>query len=75
MKPLEPWKPCKSGDIVHSKIYFLSNLLAHFMDMTAKSKKKKGDGEDDDEKERKEIKRKSIFDRENIFKKPYEVNE
>jgi hypothetical protein len=45
------------------------------MDMSSKAKKKKGDGEDDDEKERKEIKRKSIFDRENIFKKPYEVNE
>lgn len=43
--------------------------------MSSKAKKKKGDGEDDDEKERKEIKRKSIFDRENIFKKPYEVNE
>ena len=43
--------------------------------MSSKAKKKKGDGEDDDEKERKEIKRKSIFDRENIFQKPYEVNE
>ena len=46
------------------------------MDMTTKNKKKKGDGEDDEDNERrKEPKRKSIFDRENIFRKPYEVNE
>lgn len=48
------------------------------MDMTSKGRKKKGaDGEEEEENEgrRKEVKRKSIFDRENIKRKPYEVNE
>ena len=47
------------------------------MDMTSKGRKKKGaDGEEDEENERRrEVKKKSIFDRENIFRKPYEVNE
>jgi hypothetical protein len=47
------------------------------MDMSSKGRKRKGeDGEDDEENDkRKEVKRKSIFDRENIFRKPYEVNE
>ena len=74
MKPLEPWKPVKSGEVIHSKSLYL-DFLAHLMDMTSK-KKKKGDGDDDEENERrKEVKKKSIFDRENIFRKPYEVNE
>jgi hypothetical protein len=48
------------------------------MDMSSKGKKRKGeDGEDeeDDNDRRKEVKKKSIFDRENIFRKPFEVNE
>ena len=45
--------------------------------MSSKGRKRKGsDGEDEDENDkRKESKKKSIFDRENIFRKPYEVNE
>ena len=67
MKPLEPWKPVKSGEVIHT----------HLMDMTSKGKKRKGaDGDDEeDDNRRKEVKRKSIFDRENIFRKPYEQNE
>jgi hypothetical protein len=47
------------------------------MDMSSKGYKKKGeDGEEEEENERRrELKKKSIFDRENIFRKPYEVNE
>jgi len=75
MKPLEPWKPVKSGEVIHSKPCALTNAIAHLMDMTAK-KRKKGDGdEEEDNERRKEVKKKSIFDRENIFRKPYEVNE
>jgi hypothetical protein len=40
MKPLEPWKPAKAGDIEHT----------HLMDMASK-KRKRGDDEDDDENE------------------------
>jgi hypothetical protein len=47
------------------------------MDMSSKGRKKKGeDGEEEEENERRgEVKKKSIFDRENIFRKPYEINE
>ena len=64
MKPLEPWKPAKSGDIEHT----------HLMDMASKKRKKHGSDDDDEENnhESKEKLQKSIFDRENIFKKPYE---
>ncbi len=64
MKPLEPWKPVKSGEVIHT----------HLMDMTSKGKKRKGaEGDDEeDDNRRKEVKKKSIFDRENIFRKPYE---
>lgn len=66
MKPLEPWKPVKSGEIIHT----------HLMDMTSKGRKRKGsDGEDEEEEKRKVVKKKSIFDRENIHRKPFDVNE
>lgn len=81
MKPIEPWKPAKSGDIEHSKFYIsrFIIILAHLMDMTSK-KRKKGSGDDDEDEDednsrRKEVKKKSIFERENIFRKPYESNE
>jgi hypothetical protein len=80
MKPLEPWKPVKSGDIIHSKILthsLNSFFIAHLMDMTSKGRKRKGaDGEEEDEKEKKKaVTKKSVFDRENIHRKPFEVNE
>jgi hypothetical protein len=62
MKPLEPWKPAKSGDIEHT----------HLMDMASKKKKRDDEEEDNDHEKRKEKLKKSIFERENIFKKPYE---
>lgn len=78
MKPLEPWRPVKSGEIIHSKNN--SNpitFIAHLMDMSSKGRKRKGsDGEDEEESEkRKVVKKKSIFDRENIHRKPFDVNE
>lgn len=42
MKPLEPWKPAKAGDIEHT----------HLMDMTSK-KRRKDDEEDEDHKKEK----------------------
>ncbi len=81
MKPLEPWRPVKSGEIIHSKIdssfLTISLNIAHLMDMSSKGRKRKGsDGEDEEESEkRKVVKKKSIFDRENIHRKPFEVNE
>ena len=47
------------------------------MDMSSKGRKRKGsDGEDEEESEkRKVVKKKSIFDRENIHRKPFDVNE
>jgi len=60
MKPIEPWRPAKSGDIEHT----------HLMDMA--SKKKKKDDDDEEHEKKREIKKKSIFERENILKKPYE---
>ena len=65
MKPLEPWRPVKSGEVIHT----------HLMDMSSKNKKTKDGEDEEDEGRRKEVKRKSIFDRENIFRKPFEVNE
>ena len=70
MKPLEPWRPAKSGDIEHT----------HLMDMASKKRRgRSGEGGEDEEEgeegKRKEKMKKSIFDRENIFKKPYEANE
>lgn len=62
MKPLEPWKPAKAGDIEHT----------HLMDMASKKRKRHDDDDDDDNDQRKEKMQKSIFDRENIFKKPHE---
>ncbi len=50
--------------------------IAHLMDMTSKGRKRKGsDGEDEEEEKRKVVKKKSIFDRENIHRKPFDVNE
>ena len=45
--------------------------------MTSKGRKRKGaDGEEEDEKEKKKaVTKKSVFDRENIHRKPFEVNE
>lgn len=40
--------------------------------MASKRRKKKSDDEDDDEDKPKEKLKKSIFERDNIFKKPYE---
>jgi len=63
MKPLEPWKPAKAGEIEHT----------HLMDMASKKRKKNDEEEDDDDEEKhKGDKKKSIFERENIFRKPYE---
>lgn len=64
MKPLEPWRPAKSGDIEHT----------HLMDMTSK-KKKKDDGEDEEHEKKRSKSKKSIFERENILRKPYEDKE
>lgn len=80
MKPIEPWRPVKSGEIIHSKndsSLTISFNIAHLMDMSSKGRKRKGsDGEDEEESEkRKVVKKKSIFDRENIHRKPFEVNE
>jgi hypothetical protein len=80
MKPLEPWRPVKSGDIIHSKhIQCITHKLsiAHLMDMTSKGRKRKGaDGEEEEEKDKKRaVTKKSVFDRENIHRKPFEVNE
>ena len=81
MQPLEPWKPVKSGEIIHSKSSHTHNTnlfaIAHLMDMTSKGRKRKGaDGEEEDEKEKKKVvQKKSIFDRENIHRKPFDVNE
>lgn len=64
MKPLEPWKPAKAGDIEHTDL----------MDMASK-KRKKGDDDEEDEEEspkRHRKEKKSIYERENILKKPYE---
>lgn len=48
-------------------------LIAHLMDMASK-KRKKDDEDDDDEDHEKGhgTLKKSIFERENIFRKPYE---
>lgn len=47
--------------------------------MTSKKKRKKSgdddDEEDEDDLKRKSMIRKSIYERDNIFKKPYETNE
>jgi hypothetical protein len=64
MKPLEPWKPAKAGDIEHT----------HLMDMTSKKKKRDDDEEEDNDKKRSKSK-KSIFERENIFRRPYDEKE
>lgn len=46
------------------------------MDMASKKRKKSNDDEDNEDEDRnKSLKRKSIFERENIFKKPYETHE
>jgi hypothetical protein len=37
MKPVEPWKPARAGDIEHT----------HMMDMVSKKKKKDDDDDDD----------------------------
>jgi hypothetical protein len=63
MKPIQPFKPARSG-------YFEQTTM---MDMCSKKRAKEGDGEDDEEMEkRKEKAKKSIFERENILRKPYE---
>ncbi len=74
MKPLEPWRPAKSGDIEHSKNKLFLIFIADLMDMSSKRRKKEGDEDEDEEhnKKKKTVKR-SIFERENIFKKPYEA--
>jgi hypothetical protein len=73
MKPLEPWKPAKAGEIEHSNLYLLfNNIIAHLMDMASKKRKKNDDDDDEDENKHKETMKKSIFERENIFRKPYE---
>lgn len=75
MKPLEPWRPVKSGEIIHSKSNYLSNIvIAHLMDMTSKNHRRRGQ-DDEDQHRLKEVKKKSIFERENILRKPYENNE
>ena len=61
MKPLEPWKPAKAGDIEHT----------HLMDMTSK-KKKKDDDEDEEGDKKRNRSKKSIFERENILRRPYD---
>ena len=63
MKPVEPWKPAKSGDIEHSKSLYFKLLsfhspftsIAHLMDMTSKKRKRGGDDdeEDDDDNDKK----------------------
>ena len=51
----------------------LTRFIAHLMDMASKKKKKRGeDDEDEDDEKRKSLKKKSIYERENIFRKPYE---
>jgi len=62
MKPLEPWKPAKAGEIEHT----------HLMDMASKRKKRDDEDEDGSHDKIKEKRKKSIFERENITKKPYE---
>jgi hypothetical protein len=62
MKPIEPWKPAKAGEIEHT----------HLMDMASKKRKSNNDDDEDEGTKRKEKVHKSIFERENIFKKPYE---
>jgi len=63
MKPLEPWRPAKAGEIEHT----------HLMDMASKKRKKGSDDEEEDDQEKDKDKlKKSIFERENIFRKPYE---
>ena len=67
MKPIEAWRPPKSGDIEHT----------HLMDMSSKKRKKSDDEDEDDEEneKRKSKTQKSIFERENIYRKPYESQE
>lgn len=62
MKPLEPWKPAKAGDIEHT----------HLMDMASTKRKKNEDEEEEDEDKHKDLKKKSIFERENLMKRPYD---
>ena len=47
------------------------------MDMTSKKRTKGTDDENEDEEEgrKKEKMKKSIFERDNLFKKPYDTNE
>ena len=61
MKPIEPWKPAKSGEIEHT----------HLMDMASNYKSKK-EGEDEDEQKKEKVTKKSIFERENILRKPFD---
>jgi len=51
MKPMEPWKPAKSGDIEHSKLLppLTLSLKAHLMDMASKKRKRDDEDEDEDE--------------------------
>ena len=50
MKPLEPWRPVKSGEVIHSKFQSYLIDIAHLMDMSSKGRKKKGgEGDDDDD--------------------------
>jgi hypothetical protein len=42
------------------------------MDMASKKRKKNDDDDEEDENKHKEKMKKSIFERENIFRKPYE---
>jgi len=62
MKPLEPWRPAKAGSIERTEL----------MDMASK-KRKKVENEDEEESPKRKVKeRQSIFERENIMRKPYE---
>jgi hypothetical protein len=62
MKPLEPWRPAKGGEIEHTSL----------MDMASKKRKKDDEDEEGDSPKRKAVERKSIYERDNILKKPYE---
>jgi hypothetical protein len=70
MKPLEPWKPAKSG-ISHGKNYLIT-FQANLEEEMFKKKKKKNDGDDENSPKKRKTEE-NIFEREDIRKMPFEA--
>jgi len=66
---VEPWKPSSTDVKLQGKLFFIffSNGIIDLPEFK-KKQKKENEGEEEDSKN----KRKTILERENVFRKPYE---